>query len=123
MSDVRVHVPVQVGGLAVAIAVSVTVVEVHEDGRTTELDPETGALLAGLVGQFSSMPGWAVDGAGGADHGDREATIGHEGRELQRTLLETTFALDAAREQRIDHLVPRPGSGTAASRRATTGGW
>jgi len=93
----------------VAISVSVTVVEVHDDGTTAPLDPETAALLAGPVRQFSSMISWAVDGAAGADHGDRETVIGTDGRELQRALLQTTFALDTAREQRVSHLVSAAG--------------
>jgi hypothetical protein len=91
------------------MSVSVTVLEVHDDGSTTPLDPETAALLAGPVQQFSSMISWAVDGAAGADHGDREKTIAHDGRALQRTLLQTTFDLDAAREERVSHLVSAAG--------------
>jgi hypothetical protein len=82
----------------VAVSVSVTVVRVNEDGGTVPLDPETAALLAGPVEQFSSLIGWAVSDAAQVDHGDREKVIEKDGRRLQQTLLEATFALDTARE-------------------------
>ncbi|WP_133057159.1 hypothetical protein, partial [Frankia sp. KB5] len=88
-----------------AVSVSVTVMRVNEDGGTVPLDPETAALLAGPVEGFSSLIGWAVGDAAGADHGDREKVIEQDGRRLQRSLLEATFALDTAREQRVSHLV------------------
>ncbi len=87
------------------MAVVVTVEQINEDGSRVPLDPETAALLAGPVERFTSLVGWTVDGAGALDHGDREKTIEKDGRELQRSLLETTFALDAARERRVSHLV------------------
>jgi len=87
----------------------VTVTRVHEDGSTSPLGPETAALLAGPVQQFSSMISWAVDGAADADHADRETILDKEGRTLQRTLLQTTLALDTAREQRVSHLVSATG--------------
>ena len=51
----------------------------------------------GAVGQ---SPAWAADEAGYLDHGEREEVIGEEGRELQRRLLEATFALDSARKKK-----------------------
>jgi len=87
----------------------VTVERVDDDGSRVPLDPETAALLAGPVERFSSLIGWAVDGAAALDHGGREKTIETDGRELLRTLLETTFALDAAREQRVGHVVSAAG--------------
>jgi hypothetical protein len=86
------------------VAVSVTVMQVNEDGSEVPLDPGTAALLAGPVEQFSSLIGWAAQGAAGSDLGDREAVIAEEGRKLQRTVLEATLALDAAREERVSHL-------------------
>ncbi|ORT53166.1 hypothetical protein, partial [Frankia sp. KB5] len=91
------------------MAVAVTVERVGEDGGRVPLDPETAALLAGPIERCSSLIGWAVDGAAALDHGDREKTLETDGRELLRTLLETTFALDAAREQRVSHLVSAAG--------------
>ncbi len=81
-----------------AVSVSVTVVRVNEDGGTVPLDPEAAALLAGPVEQFSSLIGGAVCDAAQVDHGDREKVIETDGRRLQQTLLEATFALDTARE-------------------------
>jgi len=73
------------------------------------MDLETVALLAGPNEQYSSLLGWLIDDAGRADHGDREKTLDTDGRELQRRLLDTSFALDTAREQRVDHLVSEAG--------------
>ena len=50
--------------------------------------------------QFAGLAAWAADEARYLDHGEREKVIGEEGRELQRLLLQATFGLDAAREER-----------------------
>ena len=47
------------------------------------------------------MVAWAADDAAGLDHGDREKELAESGRDLQRQLLEATFAIDSAREERI----------------------
>src|SRR5271166_3849665 len=54
----------------------------------------------------------AGGGAGEAcylDHGEREKVIGDEGRELQRRLLQATFDIDAAREQRAEGVTSAAG--------------
>src|ERR1019366_5372838 len=51
------------------------------------------------------------------DHGEREEVIGQEGRELQLRLLEATFAIDSAREERPgEPVVSAAASGTACHR-------
>ena len=82
------------------LAVSVTVTEIREDGSAGPVDGELAAALAGPVGQFSSMAVWAAQDAGRLDHGEREKVIEDSGRELQRQLLEATFTIDCAREER-----------------------
>jgi len=84
----------------VTVRFSVTVRQVREDGSEVPLEQELAAALAGPAEQFAALAAWAADEAGYLDHGEREAVIGDEGRELQRRLLQATFGLDAAREQR-----------------------
>jgi hypothetical protein len=90
-----------IGGPAVAVSVSVTMTQVNEDGSESPLGGELAAALAGPAGQFSEMIAWAAQEAAGADHGKREKVIGESGRELQRQLLEATFTIDCAREERV----------------------
>ena len=80
---------------------TVTMRQVREDGSEAPLD--------GGAGGGAGRPGGAVRRAGGLgggarrgylDHGEREKVIGDEGRELQRRLLQATFDLDGAREER-----------------------
>ena len=91
------------------MAVVVTVELVDEDGSRVPVDPEAAALLAGPNELYASLVGWTLEGAGALDHGEREKTLEKDGRELQRSLLETTFALDTAREQRVEYLVSEAG--------------
>jgi hypothetical protein len=93
----------------VAVSISVTVTRAGEDGGESPLDGELAAALAGPVEQFSAMLAWAADDAAGADHGEREKEIGESGRELQRRLLEATFAIDCAREERVSHVTSAAG--------------
>ena len=79
---------------------SVTVRRVLEDGSEVPLDGELAAALAGPAEQFAGLAAWAAGEARYLDHGERETVIGEEGRELRRRLLQATFDLDAAREQR-----------------------
>ena len=79
---------------------SVTVRQVREDGSEAPLDGELAAALAGPAEQFAGLAAWAADEAGYLDHGEREKVIGQEGRELQRRLLQATFDIDSAREER-----------------------
>jgi hypothetical protein len=88
----------------VAVAVSVTVTQVDEDGREHPAGGELAAALAGTVEQFSAMLTWAGGDAAGVDHGEREKVLAASGRELQRRLLEATFALDCAREERVEQV-------------------
>jgi hypothetical protein len=88
------------GGTAVAVRFSVTVRQVLEDGSEVPADGEVAAALAGTAEQFAGLAAWAADEARFLDLGEREEVIGEEGRELQRRLLEATFAIDAAQEER-----------------------
>ena len=92
-----------------AVSVSVTVTQVNDDGSEGPADSELAAALAGPVEQFSSMLAWAAQQAGGLDHGEREKVTGESGRELQRRLLEATFTIDSAREQRIGQVTSAAG--------------
>jgi len=93
--------PSDSGGPAVAVRVSVTVTQVNDDGSESPADGELAAALAGPVARFPAMAAWAADDAAGLDHGDREKELAEPGRDLQRQLLEATFAIDSAREERI----------------------
>src|SRR5208337_2558471 len=69
------------GGTAVTVRFSVTVRQFREDG----------------------------DEARFCDHGEREKVIGQEGRELQRRLLQATFDIDSAREERASGVTSAAG--------------
>ena len=92
-----------------AVSVTVTVTQVLEDGSEAPVDGELAAALAGPIEQFSSMAAWTARDAGRLDHGEREKVIGESGRELQRRLLEATFAVDSAREERISQVTSAAG--------------
>jgi len=51
----------------------------------------------------------AAQESGFLDHGEREEAISREGRELERRLLQATFLLDAAREERAPHVTSAAG--------------
>ena len=102
------------------VKLSVTVMQVREDGSEAPVDGELAAALAGPAEQFAGLLSWAAAEAGFCDHGEREEVIGQEGRELQRRLLEATLALDSAREERVPQVTSTaPGSGTAPPRPGT----
>jgi hypothetical protein len=86
--------------MAVTVRFSVSVRQVLEDGSEAPLEGELAAALAVPAEQFAGLAAWAADEARYLDHGDREKVIGDEGRELQRRLLQATFDIDAAREER-----------------------
>ena len=88
---------------------SVTVRQVREDGSEASLDAELAAALAAPAEQFAGLAAWAASEAGYLDHGEREKAIGDEGRELQRRLLQATFDIDAAREQRAEGVTSAAG--------------
>ena len=91
------------------VTVSVTVTQVDQDGTVGPVDGELAAALAGPVEQLSVMLSWTAQDAGRADHGEREKLLAESGRELQRRLLEATFAIDCAREERVSHVTSAAG--------------
>ena len=88
---------------------SVTVRQVGEGGSEAPAEEELAAALAGPAEQFAGLLSWAAEEAGYLDHGEREEVIGEEGRELQRRLLEATFAIDGAREERAARVTSAAG--------------
>src|SRR5512140_290397 len=97
------------GGAAVTVRFSVTVRQVREDGSEAPAEEELAAALAGPAAQFAGLLSWAAEEARFLDLGEREEVIGQEGRELQRRLLEATFAIDAAREERAARVTSAAG--------------
>jgi hypothetical protein len=93
----------------VAVTLSVTVRQVREDGSEVPADGELAAALADSAEQFAGLLTWAAGESEFLDHGEREDVIGTEGRELQRRLLQATFALDSAREERIPQVASAAG--------------
>ena len=83
-----------------AVRFPVTIRQVREDGSEVPLEGELAAALAAPAEQFAGLAAWAAEEAGYLDHGEREKVIGAGGRELQRRLLQATFDIDGAREQR-----------------------
>ena len=101
---------------------TVTVRKVLDDGSEAPLEGELAAALAAPAEQFAGLAAWAAGEARFCDHGEREKVIGEEGRELQRLVLQASFDVDAAREERRpSRSSARPGSGTASSRPGTGG--
>lgn len=90
---------------------TVTVRQVRDDGSEAPLAGELAAALAGPAEQFAGLAAWAAEEAGYLDHGEREKVIGDEGRELQRRLLQATFDIDAAREERAAGVTSAAGIG------------
>ena len=88
---------------------SVTVRQVREDGSEAPLDGELAAALAAPAEQFAGLAAWAADEARFCDHGEREKVTGQEGRELQRRLLQATFDVDGAREERASGVTSAAG--------------
>ena len=87
----------------------VTVRQVLEDGSEAAADGELAAALADSAEQFAGLLTWAAEESRYLDHGEREEAIGREGRELERRLLQATFALDAAREERAPQVTSAAG--------------
>jgi len=88
---------------------SVTIRQVRDDGSETPLGGELAAALAGPAEQFAGLAAWAAEESRYHDHGEREKAIGDEGRELQRRLLQATFDIDAAREERAGEVTSAAG--------------
>ena len=97
-----------------AARLTVTVRQVLEDGSETALDGELAAALEESAEQFAGLVTWAAEESRFLDHGEREEAIMAEGRELERRLLQATFRLDAALEERA------PGVTSAAGVRHRT---
>jgi len=93
----------------VTVRLSVTVRQVREDGSEAPVDGELAAALDGPAEQVAGLLSWTAGEAGFLDHGEREKVLGEEGRELQRRLLQATFDLDSAREQRIGQVTSAAG--------------
>ncbi|MQS95797.1 hypothetical protein E4A44_28960, partial [Escherichia coli] len=79
---------------------TVTIRQVLEDGSEAALEGELAEALAAPAEQFAGLAAWTAGEARWLDHGDREKLIGEEGRRLQKDLLQATFRLDAALEDR-----------------------
>ena len=92
-----------------AARLMVTVRQVLEDGSEAAADGELAAALADSAEQFAGLLTWAAEESRYLDHGEREEAISREGRELERRLLQATFALDAAREQRAPQVTSAAG--------------
>ncbi len=101
-----------------AARLTVTVRQVLEDGSEAAADGELAAALADSAEQFSGLLTWAAEESRYLDHGEREEAIGREGRELERRLLQATFALDAAREERAPQVTSGTGPGQRLRPRA-----
>ena len=87
----------------------VTVRKVLEDGSEAAADGELAAALEDSAEQFSGLLTWAAQESGFLDHGEREKVISREGRELERRLLQATFRLDAALEERAPQVTSAAG--------------
>jgi hypothetical protein len=87
----------------------VLVRQVLEDGSEAAVDGELAAALEEPAEQFSGLLTWASEESGFLDHGEREEAILREGRELERLLLQATFSLDAAREERAPQVTSSAG--------------
>ena len=99
------------GGAAVTVRFAVTVGRVREDRTEAPVEGELAAALAGQAEQFAGLAAWAAGEARFCDHGEREEVIGEEGRELQRRLLQATFDIDSAREERAEGVTSAAGIG------------
>jgi hypothetical protein len=93
----------------VRVRFSVTVRQAREDGSEAPAEEELAAALAGLTEQFAGLLSWAAEKAGHLNHGEREKVIGQEGRELQRRLLQATFDIGSAREERAEGVTSAAG--------------
>ena len=88
---------------------AVTVRQVLEDGSEAALDGELAAALEESAEQFAGLVTWAAEESRFLDHGEREEAIMREGRELERRLLQATFRLDAALEERAPQVTSAAG--------------
>jgi hypothetical protein len=93
----------------VVARLTVTVRQVLEDGSEAAVDGELAAALEESVEQFAGLAAWAAEESRYLDHGEREEVISREGRELERRLLQATFRLDAAMEERAPQVASAAG--------------
>ena len=89
--------------------ISVTIRQVRDDGSEAEVDGELAAALADPAEQFAGLAGWVADEARYLDHAEREEAIMEEGRGLERKLLQATYKLDAALEERFPQVTSAAG--------------
>ena len=92
-----------------------------EDGSEAPLDRGAAAALAAPAEQFAGLAAWAAEESRYLDHGEREKAIGQEGRELQRRLLQATFDIDSAREERAEGVTSAAGIGHGTVEPGTAG--
>ena len=92
-----------------AARLTVTVRQVLEDGSEAAVDGELAAALEESAEQFAGLVTWAAEESRYLDHGEREEAVSREGRELERRLLQATFRLDAAQEERAPQVTSAAG--------------
>ena len=80
-----------------------------DNGSEAAVDGELAAALEESAGQFAGLLTWAAEESRYAGHGEREEAISREGRELERRLLQATFRLDAAAEERAPRVASSAG--------------
>jgi hypothetical protein len=89
----------------VAARLTVTVRQVPEDGSEAAVDGEL-AAAADSAEQSAGLVTWTAEESRFPDHGEREEAAG---RELGRRLLQATFRLDAALEERVPEVTSSAG--------------
>jgi len=87
----------------------VTIRQVRDDGSEAGVDGELAAALADSAEQFAGLAGWVADEARYLDHAEREEAILEEGRDLEWKLLQATYKLDAALEERAAQVTSAAG--------------
>jgi hypothetical protein len=101
--------PVRHPEAAVTVKFTVVIRQVLEDGSEAALEEELAEALAAPAEQFAGLAAWTAGEARWLDHGDREKLIAVEGRRLQKDLLQATFRLDAALEERAQDVTSAAG--------------
>ena len=85
------------------------VMQVRDDGSEVPLDGELAAALSDAAEQFAGLAGWVADESRYLDHAEREEAIMEEGRRLEQKLLQSTYKLDAALEERFPKVTSAAG--------------
>jgi hypothetical protein len=91
------------------VRITVTIRQVRDDGTEAEVDGDLAAALEESAEQFAGLAGWVGDESRYLDHAEREKALTEEGRELQRRLLQATYELDAAQEERAEGVTSAAG--------------